>query len=287
MEKKYGVVVCSNAATDYLEEAKGITVFRSVIIFGDDEYNDYVDLKASDFYGRCQNDKQAFPHTAYVSRGFMLETFENMKKEGYDGAFVITIASSLSGLNNAVKLAGEEISDFEVISYDSRSLSYPEAKMAIIARDMFEKGASLEAVVEKLDYIRDHNHVIFAVDTLEYLIKNGRLSKFKGALAKILNIRPCLHIAKDGKVESLETARTSKKARRLMVDKFFEEVKDKNVEAFFVNTNNDEGIAEAKAYLEEKGYDTKSIKTCMLTPVVGAHAGPGTIGLGYIEIEEE
>lgn len=287
MSKKYGVIVCSNAATDYLKEAEGIRVFRSVIIFGDEEYNDYVDMKADEFYDRCAKDKSSFPHTAYVSRGYMIDTFEEMKSEGYDGAFVITIASTLSGLNSAVKLAGEEVEGFDVIAYDSKTLSYPEAYMAITARKMFESGASVEDVVKKLDFIRDHNHMVFAVDTLEYLIKNGRLSKFKGAFANLLKIRPTLHIAKDGKVESLETARTSKKARKIMVKKFVEEVKNKKVIAFLINTNNDPGILETKAFLEELEYDTDNIKTYMLTPVVGAHAGPGTIGLGYIEIEEE
>ncbi len=286
MSKKYGVVVCSNAATDYIEAAQGIRVFRSVIIFGNDEYNDYVDLKADEFYKRCEEDKNNFSHTAYVSRGIMVQTFEEMKEAGYDGAFVITIAATLSGLHNAVKLASNDVEDFDVEVYDSRSLSYPEAKMAIIARDMFEQGASLDEVVKKLDFIRDHNHMIFAVDTLEYLIKNGRLSKAKGAIANLLKIRPMLHIAKDGRVESLETARTSKKARRLMVEKFLEEVEGKNVEAFFINTNNDQGIAEAMEVLKENNYDTSNISVHMLTPVVGAHAGPGTIGLGYIEIEE-
>lgn len=286
MSKKYGVIVCSNAATDYIKEAEGIPVFRSVIIFGDDEYNDYVDLKAEDFYKRCEQDKENFPHTAYVSRGFMVQTFEQMKEDGYDGAFVITIAKALSGLNDAVKLASNEVEGFDVVVYDSKTLSYPEAKMAIVARNMFEQGATVEEVTKKLDFIRDHNHMIFAVDTLEYLIKNGRLSKAKGAIANILKIRPMLHIDKEGKVESLETARTSKKARRLMVEKFLEEVKDKEVEAFFINTNNDEGIKEAMDLLQENHYDTSKISVHMLTPVVGAHAGPGTIGLGYIELEK-
>lgn len=284
--KKYGVIVCSNAATDYIEAAKEIEVFRSVIIFGDKEYNDFVDMTTDEFYNRCLIDKDNFPHTAYVSRGFMLETFESMKGKGYDGAFVITIASALSGLNNTVKLVGEEVEGFDVVVYDSKSLSYPEAKMAITARDMFEAGASVEEVVAKLDFIKSHNHIFFAVDTLEYLIRNGRLSRAKGAIANLLKIRPMLHIDANGKVESLETARTSTKARRLMALKFLEEVKGKKAEAFFVNTNNDEGILEAKKVLEENNYDTSNMKTYLLTPVVGAHAGPGTIGLGFIEIEE-
>ena len=287
MEKKYGVIVCSNAATDYIQEASDIRVFRSVIIFGQDEYNDYVDLKAEDFYNRCATDKQAFPKTAYVSRGVMLETFEEMKNEGYDGALVITISSGLSGLYNAVCSIAEEVEDFDVKAYDSKTLSYPEAYMAIEANRMLKEGKSLEDVYKRLDYIRDHNHMVFAVETLEYLIKNGRLSRASGAVANLLKIRPMLHISKEGKVESLAKARTSKKARALMIDKFLEEVQGKNVEAFLINTNNDEAVAEAFATLNAAGFNTSGMAVHMLTPVVGAHAGPGTIGIGYIEIENE
>lgn len=282
MEKKYSVIVCSNAATDYIEECKDILVFRSVIEFGDEVFDDYVDMTASEFYNRCKTDKSCFPHTAYVSMGYMIDTFERLKSEGYSGALVVTISGGLSGLNKAVTLAASNVSDFEVVSFDSKTLSYPEALMAQTAYEMFNNGKGLAEVISKLEYIRDNNHIFFAVDTLEYLIKNGRLGKMSGAIAQMLKIRPVLEITKDGKVGTVEKTRTSVKARCNMLDRFLEEIKGKDVIPFFVNTNNDEGIESVKKELLEVRPDFENIKTYMLTPVVGAHAGPGTIGLGYI-----
>lgn len=286
MNKKYGVVVCSNAATDYIENPYNIPVFRSVIIFGDEKFDDYVDMKADEFYHRLTVDKQNFPHTAYVSIGKMISVFEDFKKNGYDGAIVITIARTLSGLNEAVKLAANEVSDFEVISYDSKTLAYPEALMALEAARLSSENKSLEEILARLDYIRDHNHIVFCVDTLEYLIKNGRLSHFVGAVAQMLKIRPLLEISKDGSIETLEKVRTSKKARDLMVKKFLEETKNLRMIPFLINTNNDVACDEIEEAILKERPDIKEVKRYLLTPVVGAHAGPGTVGLGYIEIEE-
>lgn len=285
--KKTGVIVCSNAATDYLDFDYDIKVFRSVIILGDESYDDYTQMTAKEFYERLSSDKNVFPKTAFVSIGHMINTFESMKKQGYTDAFVITISSNLSGLYKAVRLAAEEVEDFEVHVFDSKNLAYPEAYMALEAARMFKEEKSIDEVYKRLEYLRDNNHYFFAVDTLEYLIKNGRLSKFVGAIAKMLLIRPVLEITKDGRVEVLEKARTSKKARDLMVKKFIDEIKDfagEDITVFISHANQDEEVLNQiknSVYLQRP--DIKEIKCFYLTPVVGAHCGPKAMCLGWIK----
>lgn len=280
--KKYACIVCSNAATDYIETPYNIPVFRSVVIFGDEQYDDYTEIKSKDFYDRLENDKNAFPKTAFVSMGKMVEEFNTLKEKGFDGALVICISSALSGLQRAVTLASSEVENFEVHVYDSKTLGYPEAYMALEAARMFDEGKSLEDVLKRLDFIRDHNHIIFAVDTLEYLIKNGRLSKFVGSIAQMLKIRPVLEINSDGAVNQIEKTRTSKKARELVVDMFLKEIEGKDVTVFICNTNNDAAVEEFKSRVLEARPDLKEIHVYPLTPVVGAHAGPGALGIGWI-----
>ncbi len=279
---KNAVIVCSNSGIDYIKHDYDIPVFRSVINFDSESYDDFTEIKAEDFYKRIEIDKSAFPTTAYVSIGKMVETFNDLKSKGYTGVVVITISKQLSGLNAAILLAAEEVSDFEVVSYDSKSLAYPQVYMALEASKMFSESKSMEEVLKKLDYIRDNNHLIFSVDTLEFLIKNGRLSKVAGAVANLMSIRPLLHIDKEGKVAPLDKTRTSKKARQLMVDLFLKEIEGKDVVVYISHASAGEYVDEVKQKVFEARPDIKEITDVFLTPVVGAHCGPRAISLGYI-----
>lgn len=281
---KTKVIVCSNSGIDYIDNEYDIEVFRSVVQYGESEkYDDYTEISAETFYNRLITDKEAFPHTAYVSPGRMIEVFEEAKAAGYDSALVITIAKPLSGLYNAVELYKQEVSDFNVTVYNSRCLSYPEALMALDAAKMFKEGKSMEDVLKRLDYIRDNNHFYVAVDTLEYLIKNGRLSRVSGVFANMLAIRPVLDLDEDGKVRTLEKIRTSKGARKRMVEMFLEAVDGKDVIPFIVHASaQKEKVEEVRALVLEKHPEYKEIKDYLLTPVVGAHTGPETVCLGYI-----
>lgn len=281
---KTKVIVCSNSGIDYIENEYDIEVFRSIVQYGEDEkYDDFTEISADTFYNRLITDKEAFPHTAYVSPGKMIEIFEQAKKDGYDSALVITIAKPLSGLYNAVELYKQEVSDFNVTVYNSRCLSYPEALMALDAAKMFKEGKSMEEVLKRLDFIRDNNHFYVAVDTLEYLIKNGRLSRVSGMFANMLSIRPVLDLDEEGKVRTLEKIRTSKGARKRMVEMFLEAVEGKEVIPFIVHASaQKEKVEEVRAAVLAKHPEYNEVKDYLLTPVVGAHTGPETVCLGYI-----
>jgi fatty acid-binding protein DegV len=100
---KVAILACSNAGLDYLDYPKDIRILRSVIHFGADEsYDDFVQMDAKTFYERIQKDPNDIPRTSYVSPGTMINYFEELEKEGYDEALVITISSKLSGLYEAV-----------------------------------------------------------------------------------------------------------------------------------------------------------------------------------------
>lgn len=281
---KTKVIVCSNSGIDYVENPYDIEVFRSIVQYSENEkYDDYTEISAETFYNRLITDKESFPHTAYVTPGHMIEVFEKAKSEGYDSALVIVIAKPLSGLHNAVELYGKEVEDFKVTVYDSHCLSYPEALMATEAAKMFAMDKSIDEVIQRLDYIRDNNHMIFAVETLEYLIKNGRLSRVAGMFANMLSIRPILDLDKEGKVRTLEKIRTTKAARKRLVQMFLEEIEGKDVIPFIVHANADkEKIEELRNAVLGAHPEFTNVPDYLLTPVVGAHTGPGTVCLGYI-----
>ncbi len=281
---KTGVIVCSNAAIDYIPHEEYIPIFRSVIIFNNDEqYDDYTEIKADDFYHRLETDKSSFPRTAFVSPGKMEEIFDEMKSMGYERVLCILISEQLSGLAKTVRTVAQSYEGLDIVVYDSRTIAYPQALMALTASKMFKEGASLEEVLARLDFIRDNNHIIFAVETLEYLVKNGRLSKFAGKAAEILKIKPLLHLDKTGAVETLKKIRTSERAREAMLDLFLDEVEGKDVIPCIIHANaKPEIIEDLKIKVLTVHPEYGDIAVYPLTPVVGAHAGPGAISLGYI-----
>jgi len=180
-------------------------------------------------------------------------------------------------------LAAKMLDDVKVTVFDSRTLSYPQAKMALDASKMIQDGKSLEEVLKRLEYIRDNSMIWFTVETLRYLVKNGRLSGASGFVGGLLKIKPLLEVTVEGRVESIEKIRTSSKATARIIEKFLEETEGLDVEPFLVNTNNQERIDFVIDALKAARPEYKEINVYPLTPVVGAHAGPGTVGIGYIK----
>lgn len=279
------ILTCSNAGLDYLDYPKDIEILRSVIHFGSDEtFDDFVEMDAKTFYERISKDPDDIPKTSYVSPGRMIEIFEALEKKGYDEAIVITISSKLSGLFEAVKRVGSDMK-IKVTAFDSKTLAYGEAFMVLEAHRMAKKGASTKEIIERLEKIRDNNKVFFAVDTLLYLVKNGRLSKLQGTLGTMLQMKPLLSIDDEGKVTTLEKIRTIHKAHQRVVEKYVEETKDKNVLTFISHAHADEYVDWFKNQVKLV-FPEREVVVAYLTPVVGAHTGPKALGLGYIDLDK-
>ncbi|MDY0295389.1 MAG: DegV family protein [Acholeplasmataceae bacterium] len=280
---KVAILVCSNAGLDYLDYPKDIRILRSVIHFGTDEaYDDFVQMDAKTFYERIQKDPNDIPRTSYVSPGTMISYFEELEKEGYDEALVITISSKLSGLYEAVKRIASEVK-IKVTAFDSLTLAYAEAYMALEAHRLAAEGKSVAEILPYLERIRDNDKIIFSVDTLLYLVKNGRLSKLQGTLGTMLQLKPLLHISDDGRVESIEKIRTIHKAHQRVLERYIEETKDLNVLTYISHAHADEYV---DWFVKEikKAFPEREVIVAYLTPVVGAHTGPKGIGVGYIKL---
>lgn len=281
MTNKIAVVACSNACLDYFDHPYDIRILRSTLHLGDEDYLDYIDISAEDFYTRLETDKSVFPSSSYMPLGQMIELFEGLVTDGYNQVIVITISGHLSGIYNAALMATKEVEGLEAFIFDSKTIAYAEAKMALTACEMIEKGKQVPEILEELEYIKTHNHVYFGVHTLTYLVKNGRLSNASGFIGNTLKIKPILEVTDDGKVETVEKIRTFHKAVERILEKYFEETEGKEVETFVCHANNLETFEYMKERIQEKS-PGHAIFNMPLTAVVGAHSGPKTIGLGYL-----
>lgn len=285
MKTNKAVLVCSNAGLDYIDYPKDIIILRSVIHFGTDEsFDDFVEMDAKTFYERIAKNPNDVPKTSYVSIGKMQQIFEQLENEGYDEALIITIAKPLSGLHDALVLQAENFK-LKVTVFDSKTIALAEAIQALTAHKMYSLGFETKEVLKTLTQISENNKWYFAVDTLKYLVLNGRLSKLGGTLGSLLKIKPLLTFNETGKVETVEKIRTTPKALKRVLDKYLEESKDKNVLTFISHAHNDEAVA---YFIEEikKVYPNRKITSSYLTPVVGAHTGPKAIGIGYLDLDK-
>jgi DegV family protein with EDD domain len=282
---KIGIAVCGNSGIDYAVHDKRIRVFRSLLLMEGKEYEDFIDINADDFYKQLVERPDIDVKTAQTSTGVILKMYEEMKASGIDEIIVITVSSHLSGTYQNAVLAAKMMENTPIHVFDSRSVSHIEAKMAFTAQKLADEGKTVQEILTELEYIRNNHHIFVTVDTLKFLVKNGRLSNAAGFFGTLLKLKPLLEVTKEGKIVTLEKIRTTQKARELMVQKFNDEIKDLKVEVFIIYTNNFNEAADLKDLLMDQNSSIKDIKLVPLTPVVGCHAGPGTMGLGYVVLK--
>ncbi|MGD9604983.1 MAG: DegV family protein [Bacilli bacterium] len=282
MSEKIAVIVCGNSGIDYINHPYKIDVFRSLLYVNGEEFEDFIDISAEAFYERLIKEPNTNVSTSQTATGRMLEVYQRLETEGYTDAIVVTISSHLSGTYQNAVLAGKMADTLRVHIFDSQTAAFAEAKMALVAAEMAKNGKTVSEIIERLEFIRDNNRVYFAVDTLKYLVKNGRLSAAKGFMGSLLKLKPLLVITKEGKIVAVKKIRTSVKAINHVKEQFYDETKGLDFEPFIIYTNNIELANNVANEIMEHYPNIKNVGLYPLTPVVGAHTGPGAFGIGYI-----
>jgi DegV family protein with EDD domain len=279
---KIGLMVCGNSGIDYINVDYPVKVIHSTLNLGDKEYEDYVDITAETFYNTVVSNPDIAISTSQTPTGKIAEVYEEFKKEGYTSVIAIMISSKLSGTYQGAVLASTLVEGLDIHVIDSKSVSHGEYYLVQKAIEMIKAGKKAEEIKATLEQLREKIRIMVLVDTLKYLVKNGRLSATSGFLGTLLKIKPLLHVTPEGALVPLEKIRTTSKARDRLLEILIEETKNKKVDIFLAYTNNKIDAEHLKNLILEQKPDVL-VELVPLTPVVGAHAGPGTIGVGYIE----
>ncbi|MGI6787811.1 MAG: DegV family protein [Acholeplasmataceae bacterium] len=284
MGRKIGVIICSNSGADYETFDYPIEKIYTNLHLNDVIYKDYVDIAAEDFYNRIKTEPNLDIKTSQPPVGEIVQKYKELKKKGYQDILVITISNKLSGTYSGCVIASEMVEGVNVRVVDSKSVSYGELYLLLEAIKLIKAGHTLDEVADTVEAIIPKINVLVYVDTLKFLVKNGRLSATKGALATLLRIKPILRITQeDGALVPYEKIRTSKKAIKRIYEIFEKETKGKDIIGFVAYTDNKEFGEKVRKHLLTIRPDIK-VELVQLTPVVGAHAGPGTLGVGYVII---
>lgn len=272
-------------STAYIPEALqrqyNLTVTPQILIWGDDNYQDGVDIQPDEFYARLKTTK-VMPTTSQVPIATMKATFETLIEKGND-VLGLFISSKLSGtIQSAVQAVEMMGKAGEKVTYvDSRSTSMALGFQVLAVARAIAGGAGLKEAVALAEQARDRTGVYFAVDTLEFLHRGGRIGGAQRFLGTALNMKPVLAVL-DGRVEAIERIRTKGKALDRVLELVTEQVQGKaNVRLATLHAFAEQ---EARTLLEKAGQGLNPVESLLTTvsPVVGTHAGPGTVGLAYM-----
>ncbi|HEX2698512.1 MAG TPA: DegV family protein [Anaerolineales bacterium] len=264
-----------------LVKKHNITVAPQVVIWEGQTYLDGVDIQPDEFYTRLKTAK-TMPTTSQVSVVTMQNAFQSQVNQGFE-VLGVFLSSKLSGTFQSAVQAREALGSAagKVTLVDSNTTAMAMGFLVLTAARAAESGASLadcKALVEKG---RDQTGVYFAVDTLEFLHRGGRIGGAQRFIGSALNLKPILAV-KDGRVEPEDRVRTKSKALDRVIELTSEQVKGKsNVRLATLHANAEQ---EARDLLERAAKEFNAVESVLSTvsPAVGAHTGPGTVGLAFM-----
>lgn len=278
---RYVVVTDSTANLSHvLVEKYDVPMIPLTVHWDGEEYLDGVTLDADTFY-RWLQERDSFPTTSQPSPGAFIEFFKAVADK-YETKNIIGvfISSELSGTLASAIQAKAQLSDFDIDLVDSRSVSMGLGFQVLAGLEAVQEGLEREAILERIHRARDNMNIVFAVDTLEYLHRGGRIGGAARLLGTVLSLKPVLQID-DGKVMPLEKVRKRKKSLQRVIDIAVERLGGKTPAGVaIIHAQAGDDVALVEGWVKER-LKVDTVLDAVLTPVVGTHGGPGTLGLVF------
>ncbi len=263
-----------------LVEKYEITVAPQILIWGKESFEDGVDITPSEFYKRLAK-ASVMPSTSQVTVSKFLEIYQRLLDQDHQ-ILTILISSKLSGtVNSAIQAKSMLPAEAPIEIIDSNSTAMAMGFHLLTVARAIKQGATLPECVELAQKALLQTGVFFAVDTLEFLHRGGRIGGANRFLGTALNFKPILEL-RDGRVEAAEQVRTRKKSLSRIVELVVEQIGGRTpVRLASLHANAPE---DAQIVLKEASEKLNPIETYFseVSPVIGANAGPGVVGLVYM-----
>lgn len=244
----------------------------------DTTYQDIVELDRNHFYDLLQASEE-FPKTSQPSPQDFLNIFQNAKDRG-DSLICVLLSSSLSGTFQSANLAKSMVDYENIYLIDSLSAAHGIRILVDYGQHLAANGFSACEIAAKLEDIKTHIRIVAGVDTLEYLYKGGRLSKTSAAIGELANLKPVLHITKEGAVAVLGKCIGKNKAIQLLLKYIEENTLDTLFPIYSLYTCGTENCEKLEEKLSSMGYEIDA--RLQIGSAIGAHVGPGAFGIIYI-----
>jgi DegV family protein with EDD domain len=253
-----------------------IAVVPLYINMDDESYLDGIDISRQEFYERLPS-CTIFPKTAVPGIEMFVRTYRRLVAEGATQILSIHISPTLSAVINMAQQAAEQI-EVPVTIIDSRQLSLGVGFTVLRAAELAEAGRSMDEIVALLEDQIPRTFVVAALETLEFLRRSGRVNGLVSGIGNLLSVKPLLKM-QDG-VATSERVRTEKRAFQRVIELVSELRPLENLA--LVHTNAGE---KADALWQQARHLFPNISNPLsvdVTPVLGAHLGPGAVGFACV-----
>jgi DegV family protein with EDD domain len=277
-----GKTVIVTDSTAYIPAAlvqkHGIKVAPLSLIWGNESYHDGTEITPPEFYKRLTTAK-VMPSTSQTTPGEFKNIFAPIVEAG-DSVLAVLISSKLSGTVDSAVQAKAAMPGASIEIVDTLSTAMALGYIALAAARAANDGANLADAAAAARKAVDCSGVIFIVDTLEFLRRGGRIGGAAAFLGTAMNLKPILTLH-EGKLEAVDKVRTKRKATERMLDIVEERIGTRR--PLRIATLQAAAEEEAKQLLETAGKRFKPEESVFseVSPVIGTHVGPGTIGLAW------
>ena len=275
-------IITDSASDMSPAEHPALRVLPLSVTFGTDVYMDGVDIDHQRFYEMLV-ERDELPKTGQVNPYAFSQTIAEAREAG-DEAVIITVGAKLSGTNQSARTALAEAPGGDVFVVDSNNVTLGERVLVEYVLRLVDEGRSAAQIAAAVEAVRDRVVVIGLLETLEYLVRGGRLSAAAGAVGTLLNVKPVV-AAEDGLIVQLGKARGSKNGRNLLNQKV---EKAGGVDFSMPLALGYTGLSDAvlKKYIEDSaalwaGHTEGELSIHTIGATIGTHVGPGAVAVAF------
>lgn len=275
-------IITDSASDMSPAEHPALRVLPLSVTFGTDVYMDGIDIDHQRFYEMLV-ERDELPKTGQVNPYAFSQTIAEAREAG-DEAVIITVGAKLSGTNQSARTALAEAPGGDVFVVDSNNVTLGERVLVEYALRLVDEGRSAAQIAAAVEAVRDRVVVIGLLETLEYLVRGGRLSAAAGAVGTLLNVKPVV-AAEDGLIVQLGKARGSKNGRNLLNQKV---EKAGGVDFSMPLALGYTGLSDAvlKKYIEDSaalwaGHTEGELSIHTIGATIGTHVGPGAVAVAF------
>ncbi len=267
-----------DSTADFPDAAEHFPNWRVVplyVNFGTESFRDGVDLTAEQFYAKLR-ESPVFPTTSQPAPRDFLATYVELER--YERILSLHIAASLSGTFQSAGIAAAELGDGRVRTIDTETTSAAITLLARAVQRRLDRGTTDDEVDQLVERFKREHGLLFTVDTLEFLARGGRIGRARAFAGELLHVKPILSI-RDGEVVPIKRVRGARKAFQEFVDTLQSETRDEpELRIAIAHAAAPERAVELDKMVRDlRPQATIEVETS-LGAVIGAHAGPGTVG---------
>ncbi|MHC9536399.1 DegV family protein [Dellaglioa sp. BT-FLS60] len=265
-------------------EKNNITIIPIPVIIDNKIYNEGVDITTEEFYEQLKT-SESFPSTSQPSVGEMINLYDKLGSEGYDIVLSIHLTNTISGFIDNLKNIAPTIESTRVIPYDSGITVMLMGYLALEAAKMANEEADIDAIIARLDDLKNTLGEYFIVDDLQNLVRGGRLSNASAFIGSVLKIKPILTFDSiSNKIVAFEKIRSTKKAIKRVED-LFEEHRasvDYPLRGLIIHANDEVAAVKWQVKMKKK-YPDMTFDISYFGPVIGTHLGEKALALAWIK----